>query len=114
MLTRSDSDYHLGKNSDTMSSNTISSNPEKPNTSLDPSILAILENIRSQVANLGQMLDRIENKRRDRDCNEDRQSSNVERIESTGTTTDMRMMSVNIKLEVSNFDGRLDLQYYLN
>ena len=50
--TRSSREYHLGEISDTMSSNTMSSNLEKPSTSLDPSLLAILEDIKAQVANL--------------------------------------------------------------
>ena len=48
--TRSSREYHLGEISDTMSSNTMSSNSEKPNMSLDPNFLAFFEDIRGQVA----------------------------------------------------------------
>jgi len=78
MPTRSSKEYHLGETSDTLSFNTTSSNPEKPNTSLNPRLLAILEDIRGQVAKLGQMMDRTENERRDRDRNEDRQPTSRE------------------------------------
>ena len=67
MPMRSGREFHLGKISDTLSSNTMSSKSEKLNTFLDLTLLAILEDIRGQVANLGQRLDRIENERRDRD-----------------------------------------------
>ena len=91
MLTRSGSEYHLGETSDILSSKRMSSNAEKSNTSLDPSLLAILEDIRGKVVNLGQRIDMIENERRDQDRNED---TNAERIESIGTMTDMRIMRV--------------------
>jgi len=42
-------EYHLGEINDTLSSNTMSSNPEKPNSSLDPSVLTILEDIRGLI-----------------------------------------------------------------
>jgi len=52
MPTRSGMKYQLGEISNTMSSNTMSSNPEKPNTFLHPNHIAILKDIRGQVASL--------------------------------------------------------------
>jgi len=63
MPTRSSRDYHFGEASITMSFNT-----EKPSTYMDPNLLTILEDIRAQLNNLGQRMDRIENDRRDGDC----------------------------------------------
>jgi len=52
MPTRSGMKYQLGEISNTMSPNTMSSNPEKPNTFLHPNHIAILKDIRGQVASL--------------------------------------------------------------
>jgi len=56
-----------------MSSSTMNSNLEKPNISIDPNLFTILEDIRGQLINLGQRMDRMENDRRDNDRKEDRQ-----------------------------------------
>ena len=108
MPTRSSRDYHFGEASITMSFNT-----EKPSTYMDPNLLTILEDIRAQLNNLGQRMDRIENDRRDGDCQsslrrEDRVYRNHDRRED-----DDQYLN-NIKLDVSNFNGRLDSQYYLD
>ena len=104
MPTGSGKEYHFGEANVTMSPN-----PEKPSTSMDHNLLIILEDIRAQ-HNLGQRIDRIENDR----CDEDHQSSphredrfprNHDRLE------DDDPYIKNIKLDVSNFDGRLDPQY---
>ena len=88
----------------------MSSNPEKPSTSMDSNLLTILEDIKVQLNNLGQRMDRIENDRHDGDRQpsprrEDRVPRNHDRHED-----DDRYLK-NIKLDVSNFDGRLDPQY---
>ena len=61
MPTRSGSDYHFGEASVTMSSN-----PETSNTSMNPNLLLILEDIKAQLNNLGQIMNLIENDHRDR------------------------------------------------
>ena len=117
MPTCSGREYHLGEISDTMSSNTMSSNLEKANTSLDPSLLAILEDIRGQVTNLGQRMNKIENDRRDQDRNEDPQPNQRRKdriIRNYDQYDDDELYLKNIKFEVSKFDGRLDPQYYLD
>jgi len=89
----------------------MSSSLEKPNTSLHPSLLTILEDIRGQVVKLGQMIDRIENEHYDQDRNEDRQPNQRRQDiinRNYGRYEDDERYLKNIKLEVSNFDGRLD------
>ena len=53
--TRSGRDYHFAE-----ASVTISSNPENPSTFMDPNLLTILEDIKTQLNNLGQRMDMIE------------------------------------------------------
>ena len=60
MPTRSGRDYHFGEVSVTMSSN-----PDTSSTFLNLNLLTILEDIKAQLNNLGQRMDRIENDRRD-------------------------------------------------
>jgi len=108
MHIRSGRDYHFGETSVTMSSN-----PEKPSTSIDPKLLTIIEDIKTQLNHLGQRMDMIENDCRDGDRQssprqEDRVPRNHDRFEN-----DDRYLK-NIKLNMSNFDGRLDPQYYLD
>ena len=90
--------------------------PNKPNVAMDPNVLTTLKEIKAQLNTLGQRMDKIENDRRDRvhsgerqhnPCREDRTPRNHDRFE------DGHYLK-NIKLEVSNFDGRLDPQYYLD
>ena len=78
---------------------------------LIPEILKTLEEIKAQVNTLGQGMNRIEIEHSDRSRNEDRQPNqrredrinrNYDRFVDDG-----RYLK-NIKLEVSNFDGRLD------
>ena len=82
MPTRSDRDYHFSEASVTMSSNS-----ETSSTSMDPNLFTILEDIKTQLNNLGQWMNMIENDCRDRD----RQPS-PRREWSLGIMTATRMM----------------------
>jgi len=62
MLTRKGRNYHLGESIVTMSFHS-----KKPSTSMDPSLLTILEDIRGQLSTLNQRMNRIENDCRDGD-----------------------------------------------
>ena len=108
MPTRSDRDYHFSEASVIMSSNS-----ETSSTSMNPNLLTILENIKTQLNNLSQRMDRIKNDRRDGDRQssshgEDKVPRNHDRHE------DGDRYLKNIKLNTSNFDGRLYPRYHLD
>ena len=111
-------------------------NSEKPNTDMDPNasssgitssidymtleIFKTLKEIKAQMNTLGQRMDRLEVEHHDGSRNEERQLNNrdnrrEERINRNYNRydEDERYMK-NIKVDVSNFDGRLDPQYYLD
>jgi len=62
MPTHNGRDYHFGE-----ASITTSSNPEISSIFMNPNILTILEDIKTQLNNLGQRMNIIENDRRDGD-----------------------------------------------
>ena len=107
MPTRSGRDYHFGEASVTMSSN-----PKTSSTSMNSNLLTILEDFKVQLNNLDQRMNMIENDCRNGDrqpnpCWEDRVPRNHD------CHKDDRYIK-NIKVDVSNFDGRLNSQYYLD
>jgi len=61
MSTRTGRDYHVGE-----ASVTICSNLKTSSISMNPNLM-ILEDIKAQLNNFGQRMNRIENDRRDRD-----------------------------------------------
>jgi len=66
---------------------------------------------------LGQRTDKIKNDYCDHGRSGHHQHNHALKIEPLGTVIALRRMIrylKNIKLEMSNFDGRLDLQYYLD
>ena len=79
--------------------------------------LKTLEDIKAQMNTLGQRMNRMEEERHDGARNEERQLNN--RWEERNNMNynrydeDERYLK-NIKVDVSNFDGRLDPQYYLD
>jgi len=76
-------------------------------------LLTILEDIKAQLNNLGQRMNRIENDCRDGDRQPiPHQKDRVPRNHDHHKDDDRYLK--NIKLDVSNFDGRLDPQYYLD
>jgi len=80
---------------------------------MDSNLLAILEDTRGQLSTLNQRMDRIENDHRNEDhqsnpCRENRVPRNHDRLE------DDDQYLKNIELDVSNFGGHLDPQYYLD
>ena len=80
---------------------------------MDPNLLTILEGIKAQLSNLGQKIDMIENDYRDGDCQSSpHQEDKVFRNHDHREDDDQYLK--NIKLDVLNFDGHLDPQYYLD
>ena len=106
--------------------------PVEPNTDIDPNassfitsltnyitpeILKTLEKIKAQLNTIGQRMDKLKIERHDGGRNEERQLNNrrEERINKNYNRydEDERYLK-NIKVDVSNFDGHLDPQYYLD
>jgi len=99
---------HIGE-----ASVTISFNPEKFSLSMNHNLLTILEDIKAQLNNLGQRMDMIENDRRDGDYQSSpRREDRIPRSHDRLNDDDQYLK--NIKLDLSNFDGRLEPQYYLD
>ena len=115
MRTRSGRVYDLVEPN--MDPNASSSGITSPTDYMTLEILKTLEEIKAQMNALGQRMDRLELERHDDSRNEERQLNNrrEERINRNYNRYDEddRYMK-NIKVDVSNFDGRLDPQYYLD
>jgi len=99
-----------------MDLNTSSSSITAPTNYLIPKILKTFKEIKAQMNTLGQRMNMLEVEHRDRGRNEDRQlnqrqeeraNKNYDRYDD-----DERYLK-NIKLDISNFDYRLNPQYYL-
>ena len=116
MRTRSGRVYDLVEPNTDMNPNASSSGITSPIDYMTLEILKTLEEIKAQMNALGQRMDRLELERHDDSHNEERQLNNrEERINRNYSRydEDERYLK-NIKVDVSNFDGRLDPQYYLD
>ena len=117
MRTHSGKVFHPDKPSRYMDLNASSSGITSPSDHITLEILKTLEELKAQMNTLGQRMDRLKVKRHDGARNEERQLNNrrEERINMNYNRydEDERYMK-NIKVDVSNFDGRLDPQYYLD
>ena len=117
MRTRSDKVYDPVEPNTGMDPNVSSPGITSPTDYMTLEILKTLEEIKAQMNTLGQRMDRLEVERHDGAYNEERQLNNHrdERINRNYNRLDEDERYLkNIKVDVSNFDGRLDPQYYLD
>jgi len=117
MRTRSGKVYDPVEPNTDMNPNVSSSSITSPTDYMTLEIFKTLEEIKAQMNTLGQRMDRLEVKRHDGAHNEERQLNNrrEERINKNYNRYDEDEWYLkNIKVDVSNFDGRLDPQYYLD
>jgi len=99
-----------------MNPNASSSDITSPTDYMTLEILKTLEEIKAQMNTLGQRMDRLEVERHDGARNEEHQFNNrrEDRINMNYNRYDEDERYLNIKVDVSNFDGRLNPQYYLD